>query len=240
MLDHKIFKIEIAELVVEVKSKFEFCKRKCSDYIVSDDNLPDIIATASEDEISKEKSQLSLDASDGYCEDICLYRSIAEQLPSLDRAVFHGAAVEAGGKGYIFTAPSGTGKTTHIRLWLEFFSDKVKIINGDKPILKLDGNSVSICSTPWAGKEGMQRNTIAPVGAICIIRQAKVNRIKRISPSESFGEIVKQIYLPRNAVSRIKTLDIVDRVLKNVPIYLLECDISREAAELSFNTLTKE
>lgn len=240
MLDCKTFYIRIADLVVEMQSEFEFSKKNCCDYIVPASASPDIIAKSSFAEICKERELHNVKATDGYCEDICLYRSIAEQLPSLDRVVFHGAAVEVGGRGYIFTAPSGTGKTTHIRLWLEHFADKVRIINGDKPILKLDGNSVSVFSTPWAGKERMQRNACAPVAAICLIRQSKENKITKIAPGECFSELVKQFYLPKDTISRIKTLDIVDRVLKNVPIYLLECDISREAAELSFKTLTKE
>ena len=239
MSDQSNFYINIAGLTVEMRPSFEFSVNHSADYLTESTDSPDIVAYASPAEIELEKKQSELPVSDGYCEDICLYRSIAEQLPKFDRAVFHGAAVEVGGKGYIFTAPSGTGKTTHIGLWLEYFADKVKIINGDKPILRLDGDSISVHSTPWAGKEGMQRNASAPVGAICLIRQAKENKITKISPRECFEELVKQFYLPKNALSRIKTLDIVDRALKNLPIYLLECNISREAAELSFNTLTK-
>ena len=240
MQNHKFFKISIADLVVEMHINFDFCEMHCLEYRASNLLPSDIVAKASELDIQKEKSQYDTELSNGYCEDICLYRSIAEQLPSFDRVVFHGAAVEVDGKGYIFTAPSGTGKTTHISLWLEYFGDKVKIINGDKPILRLEGDSVSVHSTPWAGKEGMQRNASAPVGAICLIRQAKENKITKISPRECFEELVKQFYLPKDTAMRIKTIDIVDRVLKKVPIYMLECDISREAAELSFNTLTKE
>ena len=234
-----IFKIKLSGIVVEMHSNFDYSERHCKDYITDSSEKSDIVAEVSQAQIEELKEASEIAFSDGYCEDICLYRAIAEQIPFLNRLVFHGAAVEVDGGGYIFTAPSGTGKTTHIGLWFKCFGDKVKIINGDKPILRLDDDGVSVCSTPWAGKERLERNTEAPLRAITLIKRSSENRITRISPKEYFTELARQFYLPRNFEAKIKTFDVVDKILSNVPIYLLECNISREAAELSFNTLTK-
>ena len=239
MINNEELFLGLSGLTVNIHARFGNTKRLCSDYLLDTAIVPDISISVSAEDIEAEKKLSDAIVSDGYCESICIYRAIAEKLPHFDRAVFHGAAVEVDGDGYIFTAPSGTGKTTHIKSWLEYFSDKVKIINGDKPILRLDGEKAIVCSTPWAGKEGLQRNVEAPIRAITLIKQSRENKIKKISPAEYFSELVKQFYLPRDIEAKIKTLDIVDRVLKSVPIYLLECDISLEAAELSFNTLTK-
>ena len=105
--------------------------------------------------------------------------------------------------------------------------------------MRLDGDGISVCSTPWAGKERLERNTEAPLQAIVLLKRSTENKIRKISPKEYFSELAKQFYFPKNVEARLKTIDVVDKIFSCVPIYLLECDISREAAELSFNTLTK-
>ena len=239
MSNEGFFFVKLAGLTVKITHTHNAVKVHCRDYTVDAVDEPDIAAATSQALIESEKNAADHPCSEAYCENICLYRDIAEKMPIFDRVVFHGASVEVGGEGYIFTAPSGTGKTTHIGLWFKYFGDKVKIINGDKPILRLDGDKVSVCSTPWAGKERLERNTEAPLRAITLIKRSTENKISRISPKEYFSELAKQFYLPKNAQARLKTLDIIDKILSGVPIYLLECNISREAAELSFNTLTK-
>ena len=239
MSNKRFFFVNLAGLTVKITHVHEAVRSHCRDYMIETVDTPDIVAVTSQELIEAEKNASDFPCSDGYCEDICLYRAIAEKMPLFDRVVFHGASVEVDGKGYVFTAPSGTGKTTHIRLWMEHFADKVQIINGDKPILRLDGNGASICSTPWAGKERLERNTEAPLRAMVLLKRSTENKITKISPKEYFSELAKQFYLPKNVEARLKTLDIVGRIFSDVPIYLLECDISLEAAELSFNTLTK-
>ena len=239
MLNDRSFFVRLAGLTVKITHTYDAVRIHCRDYTVDTVIKPDIAAATSSALIEAEKNAADFPCSDSYCEDICIYRDIAEKMPIFNRAVFHGAAVEVDGRGYIFTAPSGTGKTTHIKLWLEHFADSVKIINGDKPILRLDDDGVSICSTPWAGKEGLERNTEAPLAAMVLIKRSDERKITKISPKEYFSELARQFYLPKGIEAKLKTLDIIDNVLKSVPIYLLECDISREAAELSFVTLTK-
>ena len=238
MSNEQFFFVKLAGLTVKIIHMHKVVRSHCSDYTVDKQDAADIVAMTSQDLIQAEKESADFPCTDGYCEDICLYRAIAEKMPLFNRAVFHGAAVEVDGKGYIFTAPSGTGKTTHIGLWFKHFGDKVKIINGDKPILRLDSHGVSVCSTPWAGKEGLERNVEMPLHAITLLKRSTENKITKISPKEYFSELVKQFYLPRDVEAKFKTLDMIDKTFSTVPIYLLECDVSREAAELSFNTLT--
>jgi len=173
----------------------------------------------------------------GYCEGACLYRSIAEQLPTIDGFVFHGAAVEIEGKGVIFTAPSGTGKTTHISLLMKNYPDGVKIINGDKPIIRKIDGEWRIFSTPWAGKEGWKRNVSAPLCAIVIVNRAPENSIEEISPLSCFEEIMGQIYLPRSADSRLLTFDLLDEMAGKTKFYRLNCNMEDAAADTSYNAL---
>lgn len=235
-----VFYINLSGLAVEMRSDFDFAKRHCKDYLAKSCDKPDLVAEVTREQINAERLVNEEALSYGYCEDICLYRAIAEQLPLFDRTVFHGAAIEVGGRGYIFTAPSGTGKTTHISLWRKAFGDEVRIINGDKPILRLDGERVDVCSTPWMGKEGLGTISEAPLDAIVLLKRSSENKMTKIAPSECFPDLVKQFYLPRESVSKLKAIEIVDRVLKSVPVYLLECNMSLDAAQLSYKTLIGE
>lgn len=231
------FYIGISELCVRMNAKYPFAFHHCQDYIIEEKERVDIDAVADADEIAREMATYNVAHSEAYCESICLYRAIAEQLPMLDRFVFHGAAVSIGGRGFIFTAPSGTGKTTHIDLLLKNYPADVDIINGDKPIIYVTDVGARVCSTPWAGKEGMNKNTSAPLAGIVLLRRGCENSIKKIAPGDYFAAIMAQTYFPKNARARVATLDLLDRLARSVDFYLLECNVSDQAAKTSFEKL---
>lgn len=228
--------IKIADLAVRLEADSSYARAFCADYLMESGEA-DITVRVEQSELDCEMKAYDKPASRQYCELVCLYRAIAEQLPDFDRLVFHGAAVKAFEKAYIFTAPSGTGKTTHVRLLTEYFGDRVSIINGDKPILKVENDEVIVYSTPWAGKERWQTNTCAPLGGIILLKRGKVNSIRRISPAEYFDELIKQVYIPKNGDMMLKTLELADALAKQTAFYLLECDMSEEAAKASFSIM---
>ncbi len=228
--------ILLADLKIRIEHNYDFMPLFCKKYIASFSE-PDITAKSDETAVLKEKEMVS-SAPIEVCESLCIYRDIGEQLPQFDRFVFHGAAIEYDGSAYLFTAPSGTGKTTHINLWRKYLGDKVDIINGDKPIIKAD-QIVTVYGTPWAGKEGYQRNVSAPIRAICILKQGKTNNIIRLDKSIAVNHLMRQVYLPYNPMSLSKTLELIGKVIENIPVYLLECDISEEAFKTSYNAMTK-
>ncbi len=228
--------ILLADLKIQIEHEYQYMTQFCKDYL-SEFDAPNIIASADKKSILKEK-ELVPNAPIESCESLCIYRAIAEQLPRFDRFVFHGAAIEYDGSAYLFTAPSGTGKTTHINLWRKYLGDKVDIINGDKPIIKVN-ETATVYGTPWAGKEGYQRNAQAPIGAICILKQGTTNNITKLEKSVAINHLMRQVYLPHNPSSLSKTLELLGSLIENTPVYMLECDISKEAFEASFNEMTK-
>ena len=228
--------ILLSNLKVEIEHKYDYMSKFCKDYLCEFDQA-DIKAKADEAAVIKEK-QLVPAAPIEVCESLCIYREIAEQLPQFERFVFHGAAIEHGGNAYLFTAPSGTGKTTHINLWRKYLGDNVSMINGDKPIISVGENSV-VYGTPWAGKEGYQRNVNAPIKAICILKQGKTNCISRLETNDALKHIMHQVYMPQNVVMLSKTLELIGKLIENTPVYELVCDISKEAFETSYNEMTK-
>ena len=227
--------VNIANLNIAVKCEYDFTYKFCSDYIT--DEKPDFCVSVSPASVDEEINNSPYNPTRPYAESICAYREIAEKLPFYDRCVFHGAVISYDGSGYIFTAPSGTGKTTHIALWQKYL-DGVEIVNGDKPVLHITEDEVTAYATPYAGKEGLQNHSHCAIKGICLIEQAKENSIRRLTVSECLMRIMTQMYKPFDAATAVKTLELLDKLLRNIPVYLLGCNISSDAVRCSFEALT--
>ncbi len=239
VVDFRDFIIKIADMRVRMLCKFPYTQRLCADFI-SEGGAFELTVSTSDRDIAAERGQYNDAAfSPGYCEGICLYREIAEKIPQFDGFVFHGAAVEVCGRGVIFAARSGVGKSTHISLLLKNYPEDVKIINGDKPIIRRAGGEWRVFSTPWAGKEGWKTNSSAPLSAIVLLERSGENFIEDIEPCDSFDRIMSQVYLPRSGDGQLLTYDLIDDMARCVKFYRLGCNISDEAARVSFEMLSE-
>lgn len=175
-----------------------------------------------------------------------LYNMVCPQLLRFRRLTFHGACVEFAGRAYIFTAYSGTGKSTHIRLWRRYLGNAVQIVNGDKPILAFPDPSpaapgdhpILACGSPWGGKEGWQRNVQVPLAAVCMLHRGTVNAIRRASVQEALDELINRIYLTSDAGEAGHAMTMLDELITRVPVYRLDCDMSEDAVRVSFEGLT--
>lgn len=228
--------ISLADLKICIEHRYEFMTEFCQKYIAQFE-VCDIVAKSYDGAVKKEK-ELVPSAPVEVCESLCIYRDIAEQLPQFDRFVFHGAAIEFDGSAYVFTAPSGTGKTTHINLWKKNLGEGLDIINGDKPIFYIGDTAVAY-GTPWAGKEGLHRNASAPVKAICVLSQSKTNSIVRLEKSEAVNYLMRQVFMPSNATALTKTLELLGKLIEKTPVYMLKCDMSNEAFYTAYNGMIK-
>lgn len=165
--------------------------------------------------------------------------ALGEQLPQHRRLQTHGVAIQYDGKSYIFTAPSGVGKSTRALIWQKYLgTDKVHIINGDKPILWFKENEVLACGSPWAGKEGFQENVCTPLGGICLLRRSEQNTIRKASGPEFFDFFLSQVQIPKNPQTQEKTFQLIEELYVKIPIYLLENDLSEQGFIIAFETLT--
>ena len=159
-------------------------------------------------------------------------------MPEYDTFLFHGSAVAADGAAYIFTAKSGTGKSTHAALWREMLGERAVMVNDDKPLLRvhLDGTA-TVYGTPWDGKHHLSHNAV-PVRAICILERAHENRIRRITKAEALPMLIQQAYRPADPAALQKTLMLLDRL--NVKLFRLGCNMDLSAARLSYNAMKEE
>lgn len=230
------FNIKLAGHVFGIETRYTENLSFFSDYLTDSAESPVITASVPDDALER-ITEGQPDIPPRYAELTALYRPIAETLPLFCGTVFHGAAISYGGKGYIFTAPSGTGKSTHIRLWHKHLGNSVDIINGDKPVITADADGIFVHGTPWAGKEMWHKNRSVPLGGICILHRGDSCKAEGINANEALPFILRQTYRPEDPDSLGKTMDVLDSVLRHIPVISLYCDMSEDAVRCSFEAL---
>lgn len=280
------FSMQLAENRILVDALFDSTKEFCKEYLCGEvvggnavaeageyrKSEPDITVTITPEDIEYEKQKSAEEDAamgiptrpfkDEYLETLAVYRKICDRMPERDTFLFHCSAVAVDGKAYLFTAPSGTGKSTHTRLWREVFGDRAVMINDDKPLLKVvrcatescngtpvEGSTcdsatntatVLVYGTPWDGKHRLSTNTVAPVAGICLLERGEGNGIERIAKEEAFPRLLQQTYRPQSPVALMKTMELLDAVASNVPLYRLRCNMEPEAARVAYAEMNTE
>ncbi len=155
--------------------------------------------------------------------------------------VLHASAVALDGKAYLFSAPCGTGKSTHTRLWQATFGPEVLVFNDDKPALRLIDGRWYAYGTPWCGKDGININMKTPLAGICFLKQAPENRIIQLSQSQAIQKILWQSAHRFNRLERMdQFLASVDSLVRSVPVFELENRPEPDAARLSYETMRRK
>lgn len=230
--------IKIADITIGLDNRYEYTERYVKEFIC--DGAPEFTVSASEEEIEHEFEISGVRIPHEYAENVVLYRKIAERLPDYDAIVFHGAVIETEDAAYAVTAHSGVGKTTHLRLWLSHFGDSVKILNGDKPIIRFIDGRVYACSTPWMGKEDYGYNAMKPLCGIGFIARGEENKARRISSDAAVVRLMNQIYLAKGDVRILsRSMRLADRILSSVPLYEFECNMTHEAAQMTYEAFVR-
>ena len=221
---------------IAVHASFLSSKEFCKDYLTSE--AADIEVAVTPDDIAFEAVASEIECSDKYYETLAIYRKIAEALIPREILLVHGSTLKVDGNGYMFTAASGVGKSTHAALWKKLLGEKATVINDDKPLLKISKNDVEVFGTPWSGEKSINTNTSAPLKSICFIEQSKVNEIRHIEKTSAIDKLVPQIYKSDNANNVVKTLELANELMKNVDFYQLKCNTDISAAQLSYKVLS--
>lgn len=231
-----MFTIRMAEKNIQINNRYDYIKDYCKNYIVNN-VIPDFIVEVNDDEILAEKSE-EYSNTMGYLETLAVYRKICERLADDNIILVHSSVLMANGQAVMFLAPSGTGKSTHSRLWRKVYGDRVTMINDDKPLVSVhaddEGTHLTVYGTPWCGKHGIETNTSAPVKAIFILKRSETNYTRKLSSKEVFPHIYRQIYHPNNEMLMKKILPLMLTFAENVEIYELGCNMEEEAARTAY------
>lgn len=140
----------------------------------------------------------------------------------------HASAVILDGKAYLFSADSGTGKSTHTEKWVRLFG--ARYLNDDKPALRLTKDGWMAYGTPWSGKHDLSNPEKAKLGAVAFVNRGEENTICRLTPQEAVPYFISQLLRYINADQMVLQLELLDRLLEAVPVFLLTCRNDDEAA----------
>lgn len=241
------FTIRIANKTVAVSAIFESTQDYCAGYLT--DGAPDFSVSVTQADLEFERAKSIREDelegipyrqfSDPYLETIAVQRKITEQLFAFDTLLFHGSVIAVDGEAYLFTAKSGTGKSTHTRLWRELLGDRAVMVNDDKPFLEITPNSVIAHGSPWNGKHGLGSPIAVPLKAVCILERGEINRIAEVSPQEAVFMLLQQSNRPQNRALLPQYMDLLDRLSRTVWFYRLHCNMDPEAARLAYTEMSK-
>ncbi len=238
-------KYEIADKVFEIISIHEDIHLLCKDYATDKTSDFFLQSTQADIDFERKKSQAEnakegkpvIDYSEGYLETLAIYRKIAKSLIHHDTFLFHGSCVAVDNAGYLFTAKSGTGKSTHTKLWREYLGKRVVMVNDDKPLIKITQNNAIVYGTPWNGKHHLGENISVPLKAICILERGSKNKITTITKSQAFPALLQQVYRPTEPNALKKTLKLLDCLSNKVKLYHLECTMDIAAAKTAYDAM---
>lgn len=160
------------------------------------------------------------------------------ELLKFDGLMLHSSCVEKDGQAYLFSARSGTGKSTHTHLWLENLSG-TRIINDDKPALKCEDGVWYVWGTPFSGKTDENINIKLPIRAIVFLYRSGENKVQKIPAARAVGPLLEQTIKPLQREMAEKMLDLADSLLRNVPVFSLGCNMDPQAAVVAYNEIER-
>lgn len=206
-------------------------------YLTTSLNNPDIsieLTMEKLEEIKKRYNHLNLEEIEYIFLGQLFYRHILKY----NGILLHSSCVVKDNQAYLFSAPSGTGKSTHTNLWLEEFKDAY-ILNDDKPAIIFKDNTLYAAGTPFSGKHDISKNLLVPIKGICFIERSLNNWIKEISSKQAIFEILNQTERIPYENDMTLILSHIENIVKNTKIYKMGCNISIDAVYTSFNEMSK-
>ncbi len=225
----------VANLYVEVPATGDM-ESRCKAYLCEDGSSADIVIDAEHYRPELYPEELG--------EDLTVYLESGWQfygaLLRFGGLMLHASAVELDGKAYLFSGPSGMGKSTHTKLWQQIFGERAQIFNDDKPALRREDGRWYAYGTPWCGKDGINQNKRVPLAGICFLKRGQENVIRRLEEKDVIGHVLYQTLYRFRAVERLDSLlDNLSMLVREVPVFELENLPEEAAAHLSYETMSR-
>ncbi len=229
-------KLKVADVNIDINYRYETMIKQCEAYKADFDKTNIKIDISDEELLNYQKDAPHLTLND--LEYIYTGAAFYEAFLYFNGFLLHSSGICKDGYAYLFSADPGTGKSTHTSLWRKYFGDDdVKIINDDKPAIRLEDDEIYVYGTPWSGKTDQNINMRNKLGAIVFLERSEDNWVKEITPKEAIPLIMMQTIRPRNPERMGKLLDLLDKVLSNTKLYRLGCNISEEAVRVSYEAI---
>ncbi|MCD8237816.1 MAG: hypothetical protein LUC92_00525 [Clostridiales bacterium] len=235
-----MYDLRVADIDFRLDYKYPTMLKQCEAYRVKEgESFKPVFGVAVADEgleiFKNDNPNLSLND----CEYLLTGAVFYEKLIEYKGVMLHSSAVVVDGYAYLFSASSGTGKSTHTGLWLKYFGDKAYILNDDKPALRIIDGEVYAYGSPWSGKTDLNRNERVRIAGICFIERSEENHIEKADTFDAFGRFFTQTVRPMGKESAEAFMKTVNEIFENVPMYIMGCNMSLEAVETSYRAMTE-
>lgn len=235
----QLYRYKIADLIVEVRHDSSVLARNGAKYETDAASEADITIDITDEQLNKalrHNSKFDRDYAEYFLSGLCFY----QKLIPFGGFMLHSSCVAVDGKGYMFAADSGTGKSTHTSLWKDYLGDRVSIINDDKPAIRYNNGKFTVYGTPWSGKNDESVNCCADVSAVVFLERGNSFDIKRISGEDAVSHILPQLLHYVSIENADVQFDMIDKLLKTVPVFVMKCTPHIESAESAWKYLSKE
>ena len=230
----------IAGVIIKISYSYECTGKYFQKYSYAGDKPVDMNIEISREDIENE-GKIFPNTKDDFLENLAILRKLSKiLLVEYDGMLFHGSSIAVDDKGYVFTAPSGTGKSTHTKLLKELLGDKMTYINDDKPIFRVIDGTVYVCGSPWNGKHGRGNNISAPLKAVCVVKRGIENKIEKVSSLIALKYLFEQSIGFDDEQSAKKVLDILSLITKQAKFYVLHCNMDISSAKCSYEGMIYE
>ena len=227
----------IADLSVSYDAVFPTLQTRSEKYSAPFDPQAINLAVTSE-EIAQIRDSTPL-LTDDLREYMILGRKFYEELIRFGGMMLHASAVVVDNQAFLFSAPSGTGKSTHTGLWLQKFGERAYILNDDKPALRMVGETVYTYGTPFSGKFDISRNAAVPRAGIAFVERSETNSIEPLDKKRALFELLNQTVRPQELLLYKQLLQNLDQLLPRIDVYRLHCNMNPEAATISYKAMRK-
>ena len=230
---------KIANFNVLIEYKYNYTFKFLEKYISFDNAIPDITITITEKELMEEYdvSQIKILS---VVESSCILRKLAKELiDNFNTILFHASSIRYNDNAYLFTAKSGTGKSTHTRLLKELLKDKITYINDDKPFIRYENDEFYVYGNPWQGKHDLGENLSCKLKAIVKITRSDDNFVKKLDTISALNLLLEQAYSYNDETSVNNLLELINKMFNKIEFYELYCNMDISAAETSYNKILK-
>jgi len=234
---------KFADITFKITSFFAYFEEFAKDYVVDEEKNAFEISLTEQDSIDwKNEHEDAKDFPLYYLETLVIHSRVASILSKFNTFIFHGSTIylDNPNNSYIFTAPSGTGKSTHVRLLKELLGDRINYINDDKPFIKIEDNKYYLYGSPWNGKERQSENIKGELKGVLVLERSKTNSVERMHPTLAINYLIKQIHLPKGLNETSNGMKLIMDLLKNIPIYLLKVNMDIDAAKTSYEVMKEK
>ena len=230
-------KLLIADLVTELHPKFDDTKRLAAPFRYEGSRPVDLTLKVSDEYLADLMRRAAPGITEGQMENFAFSSVFNRRAIAFGTMLVHSSAVVCDGRAFLFSADSGVGKSTHTRLWLKAFGDRVHILNDDKPVVRLLDSGALVCGTPFDGGSGIARNETVPLGAIVFVERGDRNAVRVPDSKEVIQKLYFQTVHMVNTETAEKMLDNFSKLLSLTKFYVLTCNQEPEAAHVAYSAL---